>query len=60
MQTTLEVPIPDKLYASIRLGKSIRVRYELVVELDVAWARDVAVRLPILLIEKPGEPSGGG
>ena len=60
--TELEVPfdVPQRLYASITQGKLVNVRYQLAINLDIPWARDLEAVLPIVIHERPGKPSGGG
>ena len=50
--------IPEDLYCTVTSGQIVKVHYELVVNLDVPWAIDLETRLPIILLEKRGLPSG--
>ncbi len=52
------VELPKHLYASIPSGTLVQVRYQLVVKLDIPWARDLEVGVPLVLHEKAGMPSG--
>lgn len=48
-----------EIYATILASSTIRVMHNLVVTLDVPHATDAEVRIPIVVREKPGEPSKG-
>ncbi len=50
--------IPEHLYCTVTSGQIVKVHYELVVNLDVPWAIDLDTRLPIILLEEQGVPSG--
>jgi len=58
-ELSFDFELPDKLYASIATGKLIKVRYELVVQVDLPWARSPELAVPIVVVEDPGKPSGG-
>ncbi len=57
---TLDVDfeLPKHPYATVSQGTLVKVRYELLVNLNIPWARDLEVGVPIVLHEKPGKPSG--
>ena len=50
--------VPEDLYCTITTGQIMKIYYELVVNLDVPWAIDLETRLPIVLLEEQGVPSG--
>jgi len=50
--------IPQHMYSTSMSGEVVRVEYQLVVNLDVPWAIDLDVCLPIVLLEEAGVPSG--
>jgi hypothetical protein len=58
VEIDLDVQLPKQLYASIASGTLVKLRYQWVVKLDIPWARDLEVGVPIVLHEKAGMPSG--
>ncbi len=49
----LELPIPEDVYPSIAKATLVKVDYELEVKLDIPWAIDLKVSVPIKLINAP-------
>ncbi|MBW2458542.1 MAG: arrestin family protein [Deltaproteobacteria bacterium] len=58
-ELAFDFQLPDKLYATIKAGALVNVRYELVVQVDLPWARSPELAVPIVVVEDPGKPSGG-
>ncbi len=58
-ELSFDFQLPDKLYATIKTGALVKVHYELVVQVDLPWARTPELAVPILVVEDPGKPSGG-
>lgn len=54
----LPFQVPADLYPTVSAGTLIKVRYELKVQLDIPWARDLELLAPILLLERVGVPGG--
>lgn len=56
----LDAMLPDDLYATIDAARFVRVEYAVVVRLDLPWAVDLSVEIPIRIDERPDRPSGPG
>lgn len=54
----LPFQVPADLYPTVSAGTLIKVKYELQVQLDIPWARDLELHAPILLLERVGVPGG--
>lgn len=54
----LQFPIPHNLYPTIMSSKLVQVEYRVVITLDIPWAIDHDIEVPILLLEEAGRPSG--
>jgi hypothetical protein len=58
--SSFELPyqIPSDLYADIRGGRLVTVSHELVATLEIPWAVDLVVKVPVELLEIAGSPGG--
>ncbi|MCP4691816.1 MAG: hypothetical protein GY859_27470 [Desulfobacterales bacterium] len=56
----LAFDIPPYSYCTITSSTLVRVHHELIFNIDIPWAVDLVVAMPIVLIEKLGAPSGKG
>lgn len=60
LPTTLDLTfqIPGDLYCSVTTTRLVRVYYELLIDLDLPWAKDARLKFPITILEEGGMPSG--
>ncbi len=54
----MELTLPDDLYCTITTSEIVRIHYKLEFTLDVPWAVDLSVTLPITILEQAGMPTG--
>ncbi len=54
----LEFTLPANLYPTIRSSELVQVDYQLDFRLDIPWAVDLHVAVPIVLLEEHGKPGG--
>lgn len=54
----VQFSIPNNLYPTILSGKLVQVEYQIVATLDIPWAIDLDIEVPIVLLEEAGRPSG--
>jgi len=54
----LEFPIPTELYPSILRSTLVRVEYQLQARIEIPWAIDLKIHVPIVLCEVAGSPGG--
>ncbi len=60
-RTTMELklPIPSDLYPTIESGSLVKVGYELQIRLDIPWAVDAKLSVPIKLVKPPEQTIPG-
>lgn len=54
----LEFTLPANLYPTILSSELVQVEYQLDFRLDIPWAVDLHVTVPIVLLEEQGKPGG--
>ena len=54
----LDFTIPRNLYPTILSSELVKVEYEIDFRLDIPWAVDLHVAVPIVLLEEEGRPGG--
>ncbi len=54
----LDFTIPNNLYPTILSGELVKVEYKIDFRLDIPWAVDLHVAVPIVLVEEEGRPGG--
>ncbi len=54
----LDFTIPKNLYPSILSSELVKVEYEIDFRLDIPWAVDLHVAVPVVLLEEEGRPGG--
>ncbi len=54
----LDLTLPDDLYCTIETSQLVHVHYEFDFNLDVPWARDLNVKIPLTILEEAGMPAG--
>ncbi|MHC1744027.1 MAG: arrestin family protein [Syntrophobacteraceae bacterium] len=55
-QIPIRIPLPEDLYGSVSATELVRVRYELVFRVNVRWARDLELTVPVTIVERAGLP----
>jgi hypothetical protein len=53
-----ECKIPEDVYCTLVKSKILKVDYSIHVNVDVPWAVDLEVQVPIMILEEEGFPSG--